>query len=308
MLLMSMGATLLGRESDGLTGLSASLLLLLAANPMSIESVSLQLSFASMLGIVTVSPALERRLVRRFNRKGMKLRRTRSAVIASVSSSLGAVVFTTPIVAAVFGYVSLISPIANLLTLWAVSLAFNLGFAAAALGALVPLLGAVVAWAAAWPARLFVFVIELLARVPFAAVYTADRLIVWWLIFTYTVFIAAFAASRRTRLGKWKRPLRPAVPALCSALMLSAVLLAAHVEAGREHSVTVLDVGQGECVVLLSGERTVVVDCGGVSTWDDAGDTASEFLLGRGRTQGGRAHTDAPAYRHAAGRPGCSAA
>ncbi len=285
MLLMSMGATLLGRESDGLTGLSASLLLLLAANPMSIESVSLQLSFASMLGIVTVSPALEQRLSRRFNRKGMKLRRTRSAVIASVSSSLGAVVFTTPIVAAVFGYVSLISPIANLLTLWAVSLAFNLGFAAAALGALVPLLGTVVAWAAAWPARLFVFVIELLARVPFAAVYTADRLIVWWLVFTYAVFIAAFAASRRPRPGKWKRPMRPAVPALCSALMLSAVLLAAHVEAGREHSVTVLDVGQGECVVMLSGERTVVVDCGGVSTWDDAGDTASEFLLGRGRTR-----------------------
>ena len=42
--------------------------------------------------------------------------------------------FTTPIVALTFGYVSLVSPLTNLLTLWAVSGCFILGLASVILG------------------------------------------------------------------------------------------------------------------------------------------------------------------------------
>lgn len=276
MLLLNMAAPLLRRESDGLTSLAFALIILLAANPLSIASASLQLSFASMLGLVTVAPALHARLTRKFKPKGKGAAKLRETLIASLSSSIGAIVFTTPIVAVLFGYVSLISPLANLLTLWAVSLAFSAGFAAAVIGAIVPLLGAAIAWLAAWPARYFILIIELLARIPFAAVYTADRAIVWWLVFTYAVFICAFAFRR----GK---PVRIMIPALCSAAVLLTALISAHAGIVREKCVTVLDVGQGESVALLSGESAVIVDCGGVGSWDDAGDTAGEYLLGRGR-------------------------
>lgn len=54
--------------------------------------------------------------------------------MAGVSSSIGSMAFTTPVVALCFGYVSLISPVTNLLTLWAVSAAFTFGYAAVLLG------------------------------------------------------------------------------------------------------------------------------------------------------------------------------
>lgn len=276
MLVLSMLGTVLKRDYDPLAGLAMALLLLLAENPVSVASVSLQLSFASMLGLILIMPRLNRWFNRRFRGAKGRAKGICRAAWSAFSASLGATVFTAPVVAVIFGYVSLLSPLANLLTLWAVSLAFTLGFAAAALGLIYAPLGIAFAWLAAWPARYFVWCISLLARIPYAAVYTADGGVVWWLLFTYAVFIAAIVMRRR-------RGLRLAVPALCSAAVLAAVLISSALRTADERSVTVLDVGQGQSIALLSGESAMVVDCGGMGSWDDAGDVASEYLLGRGR-------------------------
>lgn len=276
MLVLSMLGTVLRRDYDPLAGLAMALLLLLAENPVSVASVSLQLSFASMLGLILITPRLNRWFNRRFRGAKGRVKGICRTTWSAFSASLGATVFTAPVVAVIFGYVSLLSPLANLLTLWAVSLAFTLGFAAAALGLIYAPLGIAFAWLAAWPARYFVWCISLLARIPYAAVYTADGGVVWWLLFTYAVFIAAIVMRRR-------RGLRLAVPALCSAAVLAAVLISSSLRTADERSVTVLDVGQGQSIALLSGESAVVVDCGGMGSWDDAGDVASEYLLGRGR-------------------------
>lgn len=276
MLVLSMLGTVLRRDYDPLAGLAMALLLLLAENPVSVASVSLQLSFASMLGLILITPRLNRWFNRRFRGAKGRVKGICRTAWSAFSASLGATVFTAPVVAVIFGYVSLLSPLANLLTLWAVSLAFTLGFAAAALGLIYAPLGIACAWLAAWPARYFVWCISLLARIPYAAVYTADGGVVWWLLFTYAVFIAAIVMRRR-------RGLRLAVPALCSAAVLAAVLISSSLRTADERSVTVLDVGQGQSIALLSGESAVVVDCGGMGSWDDAGDVASEYLLGRGR-------------------------
>lgn len=276
MLVLSMLGTVLKRDYDPLAGLAMALLLLLAENPVSVASVSLQLSFASMLGLILITPRLNRWFNRRFRGAKGRVKGTCRTAWSAFSASLGATVFTAPVVAVIFGYVSLLSPLANLLTLWAVSLAFTLGFAAAALGLIYAPLGIACAWLAAWPARYFVWCISLLARIPYAAVYTADGGVVWWLLFTYAVFIAAIVMRRR-------RGLRLAVPALCSAAVLAAVLISSALRTADERSVTVLDVGQGQSIALLSGESAMVVDCGGMGSWDDAGDVASEYLLGRGR-------------------------
>ena len=67
-----------------------------------------------------------------------------------------------------------------------------------------------------------------------------------------------------------------AVLLLCIALMLSWTLpLTDH------YRVTVLDVGQGQCILLQSGGKTYMVDCGG-SYEAGVADTAAEALLSQG--------------------------
>ena len=52
-------APLAGREGDGPTSLSAALLAILLHNPFAVASVSLQLSFASVAGLLLVTPRLQ---------------------------------------------------------------------------------------------------------------------------------------------------------------------------------------------------------------------------------------------------------
>ena len=44
-----------------------------------------------------------------------------------------------------------------------------------------------------------------------------------------------------------------------------------------------LDVGQGQCISVISGDKTVLIDCGGIYSLDNAGETAGSYLLSRGR-------------------------
>ena len=122
-------AFLFGRESDGQTSLGAALLLLLCCNPYALFSLSLELSFLSTFGILRYTTRLEHILfgklyVRIANRMARKLVQTCGATI---SCSLCAMLFTTPILICTFGYVTLLSVPANLITLSAISLVFSLG-------------------------------------------------------------------------------------------------------------------------------------------------------------------------------------
>lgn len=279
MLTLFLAAPLAQREPDGVTTLGAALLALLLANPMSIGSASLQLSFAAMGGIVTVTPKVYARLTDGKRQRGKKPGdRLRQAFYVSVSSSLGALVFTTPISALRFGYVSLVSPLTNLLVLWTVSACFLGGYAAVLLGLLLPALGTAAGWLTAWAARYILAVCRALASLPFAAVYTSHDWVAWWLIFSYAVFIVALLLRRG-------RPFRPVVPAALSVMALSAVLAATALYNNAVASVTVLDVGQGQSIAFFDGTATAMVDCGGMNADENAGDTAADFLLSRGRTR-----------------------
>ena len=279
MLLLVMLAPLLRREADGLTSLCAGLLILLIANPLSIAAAGLQLSFAAMAGIILLTPKVYEWLDALW-RHGDEKRRPNAVVrfvLASVSSSVGSMAFTTLVVALTFGYVSLVAPLTNLVTLWAVSLTFTAGYAAVAAGLIFAPLGAAIAWNAAWLARYISLAAKTLAALPYSAVYTADRLIVWWLVFAYAVFLLAWAL-------RGKGGFRPLAPSLAAVFTLAVVLGTARNAELKESSVTVLDVGQGQCVAAVCGDRAVLIDCGGKRTWDNAGDTAAEYLLSRGRS------------------------
>ena len=194
-------------------------------------------------------------------------------LVSNLATTIGALVFTLPLTALHFGYVSLISPLTNLLTLWAVSFAFPLGIIACALGFIFLPVGAAAAFPVTLAVRYITGTARTLAAVPFSAVYVSNTLIVIWLVYVYAmaVTLAAFKAKARQRL----------IPACLAAISLCAVFLLTYGDDGS--SVIVLNVGQGQSVVITSGEYTAVIDCGSISG-ENAGEIAHEFLLSQGRT------------------------
>ena len=269
-------APLLRRENDPPTSLSLALALILLQNPFAAASISLQLSFAAVAGIFCFSG----RIYRFFISAVPKLAEGRLGryAAANTATSLGVMVFTTPLTAVHFGYIPVLAILSNIAGLWAVSLCFGLGWAACALS-LLPWAGYIAAWLCSWFARYIFLVSRLVSALPVAVLYLENTMLVSWMLGCYALFIV-FAHFRK-RI--W---LRIGLPGAVSLLSLIAILCYVNFDynKGRD-TLAVIDLGQGLCTAALGENCTVVVDCGGEYSLEDAGELAGKYLISRGRHQ-----------------------
>jgi len=268
------------RESDSITSLSAALLILLVVNPYSCASAGLQLSFSATLGIILFTPRINAGVSdvlrgKRFYRNKF-IKAVISFIISNLTTTVGALVFTIPLTVAHFGYVSLVSPVTNLLTLWAVSVAFPLGLAAGILGFIHLQLGVIVAVPVAYAVRYIILVAKSMAAVPYSVVYSSNVFILLWLVYIYIMFVTLPLMRARVRQYLY--------PACLGVITLSLIMLLSPLfpTAGNS-SITVLDVGQGQSIVMNCRENATIIDCGSASG-ENAGAIAHEFLLNQGRT------------------------
>lgn len=267
-------ALLVEKEYDGPAALAFAAMVMLLYNPLVITAVGFQLSVSSVAGIFLFQNSIYNWLIDRLEpTKKPKERSLASRWLGvSVSISLSAMALTTPLCAYYFHTVSLIGVLTNLLTLWLITAIFY-GLMGVCLLSLLWQTGAVIlAWIFSWPIRYSLFTAKILARFPLAAVYTASPYVVAWLVFVYAL-LAVFLLQKEKN---------PGLLGCCAVLGLCFALLASYVEPMLDDTrFTVLDVGQGQCLLLQSGGRTYLVDCGGDSDSGTA-DLAAERLLSQG--------------------------
>ena len=280
MQVMIVMAPVFKRESDGLTSLSAALMILLIANPYSCTSAGLQLSFAATLGIMLFTGRIDASVTGRLQENfllGSKAAKSAVRFItSSVATTVGALVFTIPLTAVHFGQISLIAPLTNLLTLWAVSIAFPLGIVSCVLGMIFMPLGSAAALIVSVIVRYITGVARVLAGVPYSSIYTSQSPVLLWLVYVYIMFVLLPLLKSKARQYLYAVCL--ALISLCAVLLLSPRLPSADGAA-----ITVLNIGQGQSVVLTSGGHTAMIDCGS-SSGENAGALAHEFLSGEGIT------------------------
>ena len=269
-------ALLVDKEYDPPTALAVATLVILAVNPLSITSVSFQLSVGCMAGIFLFSQRIHDFLLSKTRLgpakgKSLKAKLTRWFV-GSVSMTLGASSLTTPLSAFYFGNVSISGVLTNLLTLWGVSLIFYGILAACVLGALWLPLGAGIGWVIAWPIRLILWVTDMISRVPLSSVYTNSIYIVIWLVFVYILLTVFFKNKKK----------HPVVLTICILSGLLGAIACSYIEPRMDdYRITAVDVGQGQCLLLQNEGKYYMVDCGGDSG-DEAATRASQLLLSQG--------------------------
>lgn len=273
MLSLLVAAPLFRRESDGLTAFATALMLILLANPFAAASISLQLSFGAVAGLLLLTPRLHR-LLQGEGKHG----RVYGVVTAGFSATMGALVFTIPLCAVYFGTLVLVSPLSNLLCLWAAGIVFMGGLAAVILGSICPPLGVAVGWIPGLLARYILLAAHGIARLPCHALYFANPYLKYWLLYAYVLFAAAWLMR-----GGGRRRYALAAGMAALTLALTVHLGAARCDADLE--AVVLDVGQGQSVVLASEGNYALVDCGSSNSWYDPGERAAHQLQSMGCRQ-----------------------
>lgn len=271
-------APLLKRENDPPTSLSAAGLLLLLLNPCAVAGASFQLSFAAMAGLILCSGRVfEWLFPAKTAPKSAVLRATARWIASLLAASVGALIFTTPIAAWRFGFIPLYGILTNLLCLWAMSLAFALGWPVCLLGLLRPAWGAAAGWLVGWLPRYVIFVVRRVARFPYAALLMGSAPARWWLLAVYVFFGAAYF------LRKKSKPFRPLPPLLASLISLVLVLWLGTPKLPGALELAAIDVGQGQAFAALTKDAAVLIDCGCTGGSVNAGDAAADYLLTYGK-------------------------
>ncbi len=263
---------LLGRRAFGPALLMAAAIGMTLFDPLLVLDVGFGLSFAATLGLMVYAErfhsaafgALARRIKPR--NAGRIVRFLNDSLLLTVAAQMTAL----PLMAYIFGRVSLVSVLTNLLILPAQPPLMLMGILSTAAGLLWSPLGQMLAWFGYpflwWTIR----VVETTARLPFTSIETrltlTGLLVIYSLLFSATWLVIRPGPVRTGLAAGWLRfTTRPLPRFALLAALASLVLATSFVRDrpdGRLH-VTFLDVGEGEAILVETPTgRRILIDGG----------------------------------------------
>ncbi len=179
------------RDADVLNSLGLSALLLCLVNPYAATDVGLLLSLSATLGMVIISKRLNKKMLEKTQRLPERVKGYVRMPLSLLSESFGASLLTYPVIILVFGRVSLISLLANMVEV-PISLFVTLATAVIAIFAPAPFLIFLIkpiAMLIRFSCAFMMWFAHALASLPFATVSAAYGFIDIFLIFAAALFI-----------------------------------------------------------------------------------------------------------------------
>lgn len=256
-------AIILGRERDVWSTLTLAAFIVLALDPHAPFSVSFQLSFCAVIGIVWLAPLIYDKLPGLENGVFRQERGIRGRVVTYVAGllaiTLSATVFLLPITCFYFHRISVVSLPANLTVLPVLGFwVLPLGFLSAVFLPVSSSLAAIFLAPGAWGLDLMMGMIRFWASLPFASFWTITPNGIEIVLF-YGLIFFTFHARRYS----WAR-----AGALCvlAAVTIDVAYWTYETRFNADLRVTYLDVGQGNAALIqFPGKERMLIDGGGFS-------------------------------------------
>ncbi|MGI5848533.1 MAG: DNA internalization-related competence protein ComEC/Rec2 [Christensenellales bacterium] len=221
-----------GRQTDTLSTLALSFIIILIINPLDLFTASFQLSFGAVFGMLTIGWQIDRWMTK-------KLRGLLASVGRTVSASVGATAGTIPVLAATFSRVSTLSIIINIVVIPLASVGTVLVFISSFAGILFGSAAVYIAYMASAFIKMMMAIINAAAAIPFIAFDIASP--PWYFI---TVCFVALLISSKYILIKTKMK-----AILCGALTATVFVAILTIQPQGMYLVF-LDVGQADAAFI----------------------------------------------------------
>ncbi|MBW2028900.1 MAG: DNA internalization-related competence protein ComEC/Rec2 [Deltaproteobacteria bacterium] len=279
MALVYFSSIIIGRDRDLWSTLAIAAFLVLSLDPAAVSSISFQLSFMAVVGILFLAPKLMRGLpsppLSTETKTGPILKGLYSYLVGTAVVTLSAVFFLLPVSAYYFHQVSLVAVPANMtvlpiLGLWVLPLGLLSVFSLP----LSHVISRSLLEASTWGLDLMKIIVELWADIPWAAIWTVIPSIFEMMLFYGLLLLILSWRGRR-----WARP---AIVMILSLFLADISYWVLKTQFNRTLQVTFLDVGQGNAaLVRFPGRQRMLIDGGGFSrdTFDVGKLVVAPYLL-----------------------------
>lgn len=264
----ALSGRIFSRHVSGIRWLMFAGVILFLINPLYLQDISFQLSFAASLGIIILAPALS--ALKPFIKMPFELR-------TLLCLGLGAQIMALPILLTVFHRVSLLGLLSNLFIVLLLGAVLQLGL----LGMLclcIPGLAKIFLTVAFWLLDFAQKVLGALASWPFADFWVLEPGLLFWLIWYMLIFYLisdtgkiVFSLNAGLKRVKIKYHLaQKQITVFLAALLL--LVLIFPTENTKDLRITFLDVGQGDCILLQTSHETLLIDMGPKTEKYDTGE------------------------------------
>ncbi len=250
--------TLFKRETDSLNSLGLALTVMLTQNPFAAADASLLLSAAATAAIILSSRPIEdyiitpltQKIEKRFIRKAVAYISSLLCLSAAVTLAL------LPLTAVLFGSISLMTPLANVLCVPTAQAAMLLGIAAQ-LSHTIPYFSDFLFRLTELLLELLLFISKALASVPVAMFVLNTAFTIGWAV--VSLVLIAVVYKKYDRL-----PRRAFIAALSCALSLIVLFNVCCLSQKGDAVLTVFDTGNASCITICDNSgNAAVIGCGG---------------------------------------------
>lgn len=255
---------LIGREREIWSTLALAAIIVLAVDPDAIFTISFQLSFGAVFGIIWLSPAIIRMLPNPFSSQGQKniLCQIYLYVTGLIVITLTATVFLMPLTLSYFHRISIVSIPANIMAVPILGFwILPLGLISSLSLHIIPPVAGFLLRTGSYGLDLMMSIIEFLSRSSRASFWSVTPNLFEIIIFYCLIFFVFFIKGRR-----WAKIGLTMVLVIC---LVDISCWVYQTRFNRHLRVTYLDVGQGNSALIqFPGRERMLIDGGGFSTGD----------------------------------------
>ncbi|MGC9092341.1 MAG: DNA internalization-related competence protein ComEC/Rec2 [Bacteroidota bacterium] len=253
------------RKTSSLNTIAAAALIILTIDTFSIFNVGFLLSFAAVIGIVTLYKPLRGI----FGRHAVSGLAWIAPVFDLLAVSVAAFIGTFPITAAYFSRVSLVALVANLFVVPWVGLVAAAGVSLLSFAAVSQSIAVYYAAAAQFLTSVLLKFVTAAGGLPFASLHVNAFHVGWAIVF----YIASFAIIMTPRGNMTKRLILIALFLATATVWMSLLFPGSITKQDGNLTVTFLDVGQGDAAFIRFADgKTMLVDAGPKTFTYDAGE------------------------------------
>lgn len=250
MAIITLVANLFYRKKDIVNTISFSMLIILIYNPYSIDSISFQLSYGGVIGII---------LLNNHYKKLLKKIKLNKKVSESISVILSAQTMIIPIMIINFHTISFTFLFANILVNYIIGIIIILGFICAFLSLVSLEISRFMTTFVDFPLKILIFIAKVFGKFPLSNIYIINPNALS--IFLYYTMIYSLTLKSR---GRVVNSSKDKITKTLAILLIITVVFNNYIYNPGKLSIYFIDVGQGDsCMVITPNNKKILIDGGG---------------------------------------------